>query len=159
MKICQSKWVEGSGWTIKSGVVVASPQLVFVFGATSVLKRVDLIGDIQKQNPSALLFGCSTAGEISDVEVTDGSLVATAVRFEHTEVRAVCVRLAESDGSRAVGERLALTLPTSVSIGGISVGLNHVMILSDGLKANGSDLVAGMTKNLSAGVVVTGGLA
>src|SRR5271170_5716681 len=126
MKICQSKWVEGSGWTIKSGVVVASPQLVFVFGATSVLKRVDLIGDIQKQNPSALLFGCSTAGEISDVEVTDGSLVATAVHFEHTEIRAARVKLAESGGSRTAGEELARALPASVSIGGKTANLNHV---------------------------------
>lgn len=142
MKICQSKWVEGSGWTVKSGAPVASPQLVFVFGATSLLKRADLIGDIQKQNPGALLFGCSTA-----------------VRFEHTEIRAARVKLAESGGSRAASEELALALPHLVSVGGKTGGLNHVMILSDGLKANGSELVAAMIQNLPAGEVVTGGLA
>jgi hypothetical protein len=37
--------------------------------------------------------------------------------------------------------------------------LVHVFVLSDGLKVNGSDLVKGLTKNLSSKVTVTGGLA
>jgi hypothetical protein len=159
MQICQAQWVESSGWTVKSGVALASPQLVFVFGATALLKRADLLAAIQQQNPGALLFGCSTAGEICGAEVADDSLVATAVRFENTQVRAACVKLSEAGGSLDAGGDLARALPASVSIAGKIAALNHVLVLSDGLKANGSDLVAGMTKNLPAGVVLSGGLA
>ena len=35
----------------------------------------------------------------------------------------------------------------------------HVLVLSDGLKINGSDFVAGLRKDLPDGIAVTGGLA
>ncbi len=38
-------------------------------------------------------------------------------------------------------------------------GLTNVIVLSDGLNVNGSNLVKGLAENLPAGVVITGGLA
>jgi hypothetical protein len=102
------------------------------------------------------MFGCSTAGEISGVEVADDSLVVTSVHFEHTKIRAARADLTEVDGSGTAGERLALALPGALPGG---EKLSHVIVLSDGLKTNGSQLVEAMTKHLPASVVVTGGLA
>jgi hypothetical protein len=156
MNICQSKWDAGSGWKVKSGAPVPNAQLVLVFGATDLLKRPELLAEIQQQNPGALMFGCSTAGEISGVEVTDNSLVVTSVHFEHTKIHVARVDLTEADGSRTAGERLARALPGALPGG---EKLNHVIVLSDGLKTNGSQLVEAMTKHVPASVVVTGGLA
>jgi hypothetical protein len=156
MNIFQTKWDADSGWKITSGSPLPDSQLVLVFGATTALNRPELLAEIQAQNPDAQLFGCSTAGEISGTEVTDDSVVATSVRFDHTKIHLARVALAEVDGSGAAGERLAGALPVSLPGG---EKLNHVIVLSDGLKTNGSQLVEAMTRHIPASVVVTGGLA
>jgi hypothetical protein len=156
MKICQSKWESTSGWKVKSGTPMADAQLIMVFGATDVLRREDLLADIRAQNPGALMFGCSTAGEISGVEVSDNSLVVTAIHFDHTKIRAARVDLTSPDCSAAAGEELARQMPAALPTG---EKINHVIILSDGLKANGSQLIEAMNHHLPATAVVTGGLA
>jgi len=156
MKIYQSRWGAAAGWEVKSGAPLQDPQLVLVFGATQLLRRADLLAAIREQNPGALMLGCSTAGEISGVEVTDNSLVATSVRFERTKVHAFRVDLATVDGSLAAGEQLARQVPPALTGG---EKLNHVIVLSDGLKANGSQLVEAMTRYLPPAAVITGGLA
>ncbi len=156
MKICQSKWDAGAGWWVKAGMPLTGAQLVFVFGATEALKREDVMGEIRERDGGAVMFGCSTAGEIAGVEVEDGSVVATAVEFEHTKVAVARVELSEARGSAEAGERLARELPLEMESG---ERLHHVIVLSDGLKANGSQLVEAMTKGLPASVTVTGGLA
>jgi hypothetical protein len=156
MNVYQSRWDASSGWKPKTGFPVPDSQLVLVFGATELLKRAELLAEIQAQNPGALMLGCSTAGEISGAEVTDNSLVVTAVRFEKTKIHAAHVDLAETDGSKAAGEQLAAALPGALAGG---EKLNHVMVLSDGLKTNGSQLVEAMVRQVPAPVVVTGGLA
>ena len=45
------------------------------------------------------------------------------------------------------------------AITGVEEKLAHVLVLSDGLKVNGSDFVAGLMKHLPEGITLTGGLA
>ncbi len=101
--------------------------------------------------PRAHLFGCSTSGEICDDRVFDGTLVATAIYFEKTEI---------------MGAQILLdTIPSSIEAGAMRArsikqeGLRHVFVLSDGLNINGSELVAGLTQSLPGDVTITGGLA
>src|SRR4051812_19298357 len=86
MKIEQRKWTAATGWQ-GGNFTARSAQLVLVFGATAVLKQRELISRIREGYPSARLLGCSTAGEICDVEVSDDSLVVTAITFEHTQLK------------------------------------------------------------------------
>jgi hypothetical protein len=116
---------------------------------------------VKKSCPTACIVGCSTAGEICGTEVLDDSLTATAVNFEHSQVKGIDARLGDFvDGFRA-GEFLAKTLPPSLpgSNSAAQDNLMHVLVFSDGLKVNGSDLVRGLINHLPAGVTVTGGLA
>ena len=156
MHICQSQWLEGPGWKVKSGSPLPHPQLVLVFGATDLLKRADLMADITSTYAGAQIVGCSTAGEICGVEVVDNSLVATAIHFDRTVVRTAHVDLGSVEESGAAGEKLARTLPAMLPGG---ERLTHVIVLSEGLKTNGSQLVEAMTKHLPAPVVFSGGLA
>ena len=55
------------------------------------------------------------------------------------------------ENSFQAGARLAQSLDPD--------GLVHVLVLSDGLRVNGSDLVRGLTRYLPDRVSVTGGLA
>ena len=162
MKLEQSKWTAPSGWTSETPTTLGgSAQLVLVFGATSPLKDVALIEAIRKSYPSAHIVGCSTAGEICGTAVSDDSLVVTAIQFEQTQLTAVGVKFGETRDSYETGERLARALPCSMSGNGAGgpEDLAHVLVLSDGLRVNGSDLVRGLTRYLPEGITVTGGMA
>lgn len=162
MKIEQRKWTKVLGWTSAPAETIAeSAQLVLVFGATSILKESELLKQIKNLYPNAHTFGCSTAGEICGTEVTDDSLVVTAVNLEQAQFRGARVELDHIASSFQVGEYLAQALPPSLSsvVSDKMEKLVHVLVFSDGLKVNGSDLVRGLTKHLPEGVTVTGGLA
>lgn len=162
MKIEQRKWTKASGWTpAQPGHAAAASQWVLAFGATAVLQQPQLIATIRNEYPAAYIFGCSTAGEICGTQVSDDSLVLTAVQFEHTQIRSVEASLADIADSFQAGERLGQDLPRSLpgTAGGMEQALVHVLALTDGLKVNGSEFVAGLTRHLPEGVAVTGGLA
>jgi hypothetical protein len=151
MKIEQSRWTSVKGWEPQTpGKLGQQAQLVLLFGSTSILRQQDRVEEIQKRYPAARLFGCSTAGEIWDTLVSDDSLSLTAVQFEHTRIAGACINVNEVENSYQAGERLARSLDHD--------GLRHVLVLSDGLKINGTDLVRGLTGHLPAHVTITGGL-
>lgn len=107
-----------------------------LFGHREPLANTPLIDEIKSAYPSAQQLGCSTAGELFDVEVWDDSLVVTAIEFEHTEVIGHTIYIDEAGSSYQAGEKLARRL--------IQDGCVHVFVLSDGLQVNGSDLVKGL---------------
>jgi len=162
MKTEQRTWAPGCEWMpTDCGPVAQCAQLVLVFGGTAVLQDPRLMDQIRKFYPKAHILGCSTAGEICGARVTEESVVATAIHFEHTQLRAAQVSLDAIPDSRQAGESLAQALPHSVDAEGSDSEekLAHVLVLSDGLRVNGSDLVRGLLKHLPEGVAVTGGLA
>jgi hypothetical protein len=162
MTIEQKKWTKAHGWSSDPARdALRDAQLVLVFGATEALKEKGLINAIRGGYSEAHLLGCSTAGEISGTHVSDDSVVITAVRFEHTQLRGAQVKLEDAAHSFAAGEQLAKLLPASLASSDPNKHdlLAHVLVLSDGLSVNGSDLVRGLTQHLPPGVTVTGGLA
>lgn len=152
MKIEQRYWTASEGWqTEKATPLGGDASLVLVFGGTSVLRDDARMAEIRVRYPGAPILGCSTSGEICGTRVRDNSLSVTAVRFEHTALKLVHTPVGEAGDSRAAGERLAKALPPGQ--------LAHVLVLSDGLKVNGTELARGLRENLPQGVAVTGGLA
>jgi hypothetical protein len=152
MKVEQTRWNENENWTpAPPGKLGSNARLVLLFGSPKCLKKTAWQDDIKSAYPDAHLFGCSTAGEIYGTEVSDETLVATAIAFEHTKLHGASLKLGETDGSLDAGERLANSLPHE--------SLVHVLVISDGQNVNGSELVAGLTKHLPPDVTLTGGLA
>jgi hypothetical protein len=151
MRTEQCQWSAHAGWPPPApGGLGNSAQLVFVFGG---LEEVEASGGLDLARtlyPEAHILGCTTGGEIQGTRVRDGTVVVTAVAFEHTGVAVGRVPV-NGAGSFEAGVRLAGTLPPD--------GLRHVFLLSDGLAVNGSDLVEGMSSVFPAGVTVSGGLA
>jgi hypothetical protein len=151
MKIEQVRWTEGAGWEpYPPGKSGNSFDLAILFGSPSVCKKSFLFEEISTAYPTAHRFGCSTAGEIFDTSVTEDALVVTAVQFEKSRCRGAKVRLSAMEESFAVGQELAGQLEPA--------GLVHVLVLSEGLHVNGSELVKGLEDRLPEGVSVTGGL-
>lgn len=150
MQTAQCTWTPDAGWSDPGPGALEGADLVLVFAGRDVLEQAPL-ADLAAAWPEARIVGCSTAGEIRDTEVRDGSLVATAIRFGNTGVSSAEVQVdAFAGDGAAAGRAVADALPHE--------DLRHVFILSDGLAVNGSALVAGLTGGLPDGVVVSGGL-
>ena len=132
-----------------TGKLSGPAALVLVFGGTAQLAatRFEALRDAF---PAAAIVGCSTAGEIFGTSVFDGALTTTAVRFADTVVKLAKTRVDQPEQSLAAGVELARQLPRA--------GLTHVLVLSDGLHVNGTDLVEGLRQELPENVAVTGGL-
>lgn len=152
MQIEQKLWLPDSGWRSLNNTeaLTAKSDLVFAFGGTSIFKEGKLLEEVAEMYPGAIVAGCTTAGEIQDIDVTDDTLVVTAIAFEKTRVAFKCMQIDEVENSRAVGKQLAESLD--------SAGLKHVFVLSDGLTVNGSELAKGLSESVPEGVTVTGGL-
>ncbi len=153
MRIEQSRWIPCGGWEPFPPGRLNSADLVLVFGGPEALKGPAL-RDVAAAYPEAHRCGCSTAGDIFGTQVSDDSLVVTAVSFERTRIAGHSTRISGPEDSRAAGERLAGALEGALE----GDHLIHVFVLSDGLKVNGSKLVEGLASRLPKDVTVTGGL-
>lgn len=151
MKIEQFVWTQESGWDKQwPGTLGTNAQFVLVFAGTTLMERGDLINDIRKAFPDALIAGCSTAGEIHDTRVYDDTITVTTVHLEQTSITGALQEISRIEESRHKGELLASALKKK--------DLKHVLVISDGLTINGSELVRGLISVLPPGVSVTGGL-
>lgn len=151
MKIEQKKWVPESGWkVISEGAFTEPPEFVLVFGGSTPLKNKERFDEIRSQYPESRIVTATTAGEIIQTEVSDDTLALTAIKFENTTLHFSETDIKSTEESENAGKKIASSLPKE--------GLVHVMIFSDGLVVNGTDLVKGLLSELPADVSVTGGL-
>jgi hypothetical protein len=126
-------------------------QLLLVFGSPTALKQPDWQTALRQCYPNAQWCGCSTAGEIAGERVYDETIVVTAIAFEQSQVKGTALHQLPEENSFDLGQRLAATIPPD--------DLVHLLVFSDGLQVNGSDLVRGLTAQLPPHVTLTGGLA
>ncbi len=151
MKIEQMQWTQATGWNPEiSQNSAINANWVLVFGSTECLKNTQHITKIRQIYPNALISGCSTAGEIFDVTLSNNSLSVTAIHFEHTQLRTTHIKISNPEDSFHYGQKLAQAIPHK--------GLRHAFVLSDGLNMNGNELVSGLTKQFPSNVSITGGL-
>lgn len=152
MKIEQSIFSLADGRRVLPGSdQLSKADLVLYFGAKHYLSSATFYQGLQEVYPDALLVGCTTAGEILGNDVHDNSVVVTAVEFSSTSVRSASLLLDDAANSFDAGARLAAELQDE--------NLACVLIVSDGLHVNGSELVRGITSVVGYDLPVTGGLA
>ncbi|HEU0073308.1 MAG TPA: FIST N-terminal domain-containing protein [Dehalococcoidia bacterium] len=151
MKIEQTSWTVATGWSPSATGGLEGADLVLVFAGGEAINQEAFLQDIHASYPAALVFGCSTAGEILDTNVRDDSASITAVQFEGTTLDYAGIDISQAGDSFDAGKRLADSIPHD--------GLVHVFVLSDGIHVNGSEVVRGLAHRLPATVGVTGGLA
>lgn len=144
LSITQDNWIE----SLESINIDANLFLLFVSPEFKLTK--ELLSSLVKSHPNAIITGCSTAGEISDVTVKDKTISLTAIQFQKTNLNKVSVKIKSMDRSFEAGQKIGSQL--------YSTDLKHVIVLSDGLNVNGADLVSGLKSKLP-NVSITGGLA
>ena len=152
MKTEQSIFSLGKGWTGRLGAELGDQaQLVFLFGQTDLMREAVHFDEVRRFYPNAQIIGCSTAGEICQEEVFNTSIICTAVYFEKSSIILKSEKFSSMDDSFVIGERLADQFDKT--------GLVHIMVLSEGLNINGSELTKGLNSRLNNTIPVTGGLA
>lgn len=149
MRIETRRWTPGDGWSRRPGEL-RDAQLVLVFASTAACGRAELFDELAAAYPRAEIIGCSTAGEIFDTQVTDDTLSVAAIELAGTNIACARVPIDGPAESFAAGSLLAEALPRE--------NLVHVLVFSEGLRVNGSDLVKGLAASLPPEVTVTGGL-
>lgn len=139
----------GIGAADFSALQSIGPQLVLAFGSVAALHAGAQV--LRRAFSGACLAGCSTAGEISSRGVGDDSLVLTAVSLAAGHVRQARTTLASMEDSEDAGRRLARDLPQD--------GLRAVLLFGQGVRINGSAVLAGISEVIGPQVPVSGGLA
>lgn len=161
MKIEQTTWIQAQGWTPPpTGTLTEGAQLVLAFGSPDTIRNPGLVDEIRRFYPQAIILGCSSSGEICGPHVLENSFTVTAIQFDSTLLCTAHINLTHTADSIQAGEQLAIALPHTVNNElGQPEKLAHVLVLTEGLDLNGSDLITGVLQQLPAGVSVTGGLA
>jgi hypothetical protein len=153
MKIKQKQYSKTLGWktTRNDNFDSSSCNLVIAFGSTAILSEPGLYSVIKSNYPRADILMNTTSGEIHDVNVNDETISLTAIKFDKTKVKTASVKISEVSNSYEAARNLASQLdPTD---------LKNVLVISDGEKVNGSELVIGLQEFLPEGTIITGGLA
>jgi hypothetical protein len=125
--------------------------LVVAFGASGLVDAPGPVEEVIAAYPRARVLGCSTSGEVHGTRVHDDSLVVAVARFDSVGLREASAPVASAADSFAAGESIARRLQAD--------DLRAVLVFSDGLLVNGSELVRGLNAVLPPEVVVSGGLA
>ncbi|STQ89615.1 FIST signal transduction protein [Iodobacter fluviatilis] len=126
------------------------PQWLLVFGSRAFLADTLLYSVIRQSFPSAVVLGCSTAGEISAGGVGEDGCVITAIHWRFGVPQCAVTQLRDMQDSEQAGQRLSAQLQQPLS---------GVLLFAQGVNINGSALVAGLESGLPAGVPIMGGLA
>ncbi|MEC3906896.1 FIST N-terminal domain-containing protein [Tamlana sp. 2201CG12-4] len=149
MKVKQISLTENN-WSDSIGTIHLNANLFLLFISPQFNSKEDVLSALQQNYPDAIIVGCSTAGEISDVTVKDSTISLTAIQLEKVTLKKVAYEIKDMHCSEKAGEAIADQL--------YSKDLKHVLVLSDGLNVNGADLVTGLKSKIP-DVSITGGLA
>ena len=153
MKISCIEHDPATGWSLPwPSVSDLSRTLVLAFGSAETYRQnPGPLHELHAAFPGAAFAGCSTAGEISGTRVRDNSLSVAVVEFASTRLLSAVAACGPGDDSLRAGAALGDRLD--------GPDLAGVLVLSDGLHVNGSELVRGITSRLGQNIPVTGGLA
>lgn len=152
MRISSHKFNIRCGWDQPLPLDLDSKNtLLLVFGPPAHEALAQGFDDLQVAFPTAIWAGCSTAGEIYGKEISDESLVIVAMCFDRCRVQIASDIIDDENMSGAIGRKLNLSLDAP--------DLKAILVFSDGTRANGSELVLGLSLEGRSSQIITGGLA
>lgn len=126
-------------------------NLILGFGEKNILATQNIYQQLHEKYPSADIVLCSTAGEIYSEAVLDDTVTVAALAFDNTSIQSVSVNIDDYSNSFDAGYSLVKMLPVQ--------GLAYLLVISDGAKVNGSELVRGINEVVQNKIPITGGLA
>ena len=135
---------------LPSASPLSSANLVLVFSSVKRFNEGKLQSVLKSRYPTAQIVGCTTSGEISPTGVYDDSIQITAVQWQKVMQRVAQAKTNSMQDSFDTAAGLAKQLKADT--------LRTVIVISDGLNINGSELLKGFQAVLG-DVPIIGGLA
>jgi hypothetical protein len=97
----------GQGWSAALPAARDSARtLVVAFGAPGYADAPQALDELASAFPNSAIVGCSSAGEIHDHLVADGTLVVAIAQFERTELAVASTQIESAADSAAAGARI-----------------------------------------------------
>ncbi|MFN8121513.1 MAG: FIST N-terminal domain-containing protein [Thermoleophilia bacterium] len=150
MELTTLEHTRGGGWSAPFPGLDSDRTLVLAFASPGYHDDWAPVRELLDAYPASHVMGCSTAGEIHGARLSDDTVSVAVARFGETRLRCATADPADG-GSHRAGREIGLALRAD--------DLRAVLVLSDGLQVNGTELTRGLGEVLPPGVVVTGGLA
>jgi hypothetical protein len=153
MKTQQISFQEGAWVQVSESPTfsASNAQLVLVFGERMCLEDVRPYEYLRTLYPIADIVINSTSGEIYRDSVYSGTIISTAVEFEKTGVRTTKVDIENHFQSSEAGEKIAQSLQAD--------DLKAILIISDGGRVNGTELITALNTKTENKIPISGGLA
>lgn len=152
MKLQTCQYTVEDGWDKQPDTSLDSLRtLVLLFGTPDIETIQPQLDELTSQFNQSIVVGCSSAGEIFNDDVYDESISVSIIQFENTQLKLVTQAVNDKISSKDAGNGISSQLTED--------DLRSVLILSDGLAVNGTQLINGMIESLPPSVVITGGLA
>lgn len=140
-----------TGWSKPFPDLDSVNTLVVVFAAHEYFDSPAPLAEIRNAFPQSKIIGCSTPVVICDGELLEGSISVGIVRFEKSQIRLASASVNSFAQSRLAGQQIGEQLADEA--------LTGVLIFSDGVTTEATDLVRGLQEMLPPDVIITGGLA
>ena len=126
--------------------------LVLAFCSTTCVKSDAIIKGLSEFFPHSIVTGCSTSGEIIKDRIFDSSVCLTVTHFENSNLKMATEKITDGQDSFGAGRNISEKLNSD--------SLRGILVLSDGLVANGSSLTQGLNSLVDpTKVSISGGLA
>ncbi len=151
MDVRQGRWNSEAGWKWTADGDDCAVQLVLAFGAQAALVDRAPLEELARKFPNAQVVGCSTEAEIEGAQVSEGAIVATAIRFEHTSVHVTQVRIVPGRSNHEAGVQLAELMAKPE--------LAHLFVISSAVDLELGELTKCLTASLPRHVALTGAVA
>lgn len=151
MQVVLTFFTEATGWHKPLPDLDSPRTLVLVFGKAESRHYQSALDELTAKYPTSLMAGCSTVAGIFDDYLMEDALVVGIIHFHTTRLTLVSREINASSESWQAGKNIAENL--------YAPDLKGVLILSDGLNTNGTELARGLASALPANVMVAGGLA
>jgi hypothetical protein len=150
MRTRQFNWTSEGGlsWNGERGF---NPAFVLFFGSREALQDEAAYHSLHTAFPDSHLIGCSTGGQFDRDSITDDRVLAIAVGFNEARAALASAHVASPLQSYACGAEISRALARP--------DLRAILVISDGLAVNGSELVAGLASQVGPDVTIGGGLA
>ena len=132
--------------------ITFTPDVIFLFVSLSFDKVESTISTLKDKFKDSILIGGTTAGEIIDKNIVDGSIVMSAIKFDKTKFKVYSSDLPiDAITFQEVGKDFVKKIDQE--------NLRHLFILSDVQTLNASSFLRGINEQLSNNISISGGLA
>ncbi|MFC6876789.1 FIST signal transduction protein [Flavobacterium myungsuense] len=126
-------------------------DLVLAFGERTFLEKATPFQKLKSLYPNAQIVICSTSGQISNTNLVEKNLVATAIALDKTTIKVSEIDILLNSDIQVLGNKIKKDLLTD--------DLKSILIISEGSFINGTELINELILQTNELIPIFGGLA